>query len=351
MARIKAMFKPNYTITHEILNNLMRTAEAKALIDNAYLIPKWEVSLRRDALIKNAHASTAIEGNPLSIEQVSELAKGRDIMATRKAKAEVLNYLNALEDLPNISESGKITENVILKIHRILTKDVLANPADSGVYRNKQVVIGNRITGVTTFRPPDVKKVPVLMKDFVTWLNSKDATEVSPVLVAGISHYELVRIHPFIDGNGRTARTLASIILYLRGFDTKRFFALDDYYDSDRQSYYNALQSIDQKTLDITEWLKYFTYGVALQIVKVKDRILTLSGDIKKKRTKGQIALTERQMKIIEQINIQGQITNKVIREMFKLSDEGALKEISKLVRLGVLKSEGKGRSVRYVLD
>ena len=72
-----SMLKPNYTITHEILNNLMRTAEAKALIDNAYLIPKWEVALRRDALIINAHASTAIEGNPLSIEQVSELAKGR----------------------------------------------------------------------------------------------------------------------------------------------------------------------------------------------------------------------------------------------------------------------------------
>ena len=76
-----------------------------------------------------------------------------------------------------------------------------------------------------------------------------------------LSHYELVRIHPFIDGNGRTARTFASLILSLRGFDTKRFFALDDYYYSDRQSYYNALQSVDQKTLDITEWLKYFTYG------------------------------------------------------------------------------------------
>ena len=180
-----SMLKPNYTITHEILNNLMRTAEAKALIDNAYLIPKWEVALRRDALIINAHASTAIEGNPLSIEQVSELAKGRDIMTTRKAKAEVLNYLNALEDLPNISESGKITENVILKIHRILTKDVLDNPADIGVYRNRQVVIGNGITRVTIFRPPDVKKVPVLMRDFVKWLNSKDATEANPVLVAG----------------------------------------------------------------------------------------------------------------------------------------------------------------------
>ena len=228
------MFKPKYSITPNVLNNLIKTAEAKAVIDNAYLVPKWEVALRREALIKNAHASTAIEGNPLSLEQVSELAMGRDIMATRKAKAEVLNYLKVLEDLPGLAEDGKITEKVILKIHRLLTKDVLENPADSGVYRNRQVIIGNRLTGLITFRPPDTKEVPILMKEFVKWLNSKNASETNPVLTAGISHYEFVRIHPFIDGNGRAARALASLILYLRGFDTKRFFALDDYYDSDR---------------------------------------------------------------------------------------------------------------------
>ena len=344
------MFKPKYSITPDILNNLIKTAEAKAVVDNAYLVPKWEVVLRREALIKNAHASTAIEGNPLSLEQVSELAMGRDIMATRKAKAEVLNYLKVLEDLPVLAEDGKITEKVILKIHRLLAKDVLENPEDSGVYRNRQVVIGNRRTGVITFRPPDTKDVPILMREFVKWLNSKEASETNPVLTAGMSHYEFVRIHPFIDGNGRTARALASLILYLKGFDTKRFFALDDYYDSDRQSYYRALQSVDSKTLDITEWLKYFTYGVALQIEKVKERVLSLSSDLKRKQLKGQIALTERQMRIVERINDYGHITNKTIREMFKLSDEGALKEIKKLLAIGVIKAEGKGRNIRYLL-
>jgi Fic family protein len=343
------MFKPKYSITPNVLNNLIKTAEAKAVIDNAYLVPKWEVALRREALIKNAHASTSIEGNPLSLEQVSELAMGRDIMATRKAKAEVLNYLKVLEDLPGLAEDG-ITEKVILKIHRLLTKDVLENPDDSGVYRNRQVIIGNRLTGVITFRPPDTKEVPILMKEFVKWLNSKDASETNPLLTAGISHYEFVRIHPFIDGNGRAARALASLILYLRGFDTKRFFALDDYYDSDRPSYYKALQSVDSKTLDITEWLEYFAYGVALQIEKVKERVLSLSRDLKRKQLKGQIALTERQMKIVERINNHGYITNKTIREMFKLSDEGALKEIKKLLSLGVIRSEGRGRNIRYLL-
>lgn len=220
------MFKPAYSITTDILNNLIKTAEAKALVDNAYLVPKWEVALRREALVKNAHASTAIEGNPLSLEQVSELAKGRDIMATRKAKREVLNYLNLLEDVPKLALDKKITEKLILKIHALITKDVLENPADIGVYRNRKVVIGNRLTGIITFRPPDTKDVPPLMKAFISWLNSKGAWRTNPVITAGISHYAFVRIHPFADGNGRTSRALASLILYVRGFDTKRFLRL-----------------------------------------------------------------------------------------------------------------------------
>jgi len=345
------MFKPKYSITPNILSNLIKTAEARAVVDNAYLVPKWEVALRREALIKNAHASTAIEGNPLSLEQVSDLAMGRDIMATRKAKAEVVNYLKVLEELPGLAEDGKITEKVILKIHRLLAKDVLENPHDSGVYRNRQVVVGNRVTGLITFRPPDTRDVPILVKDFVKWLNGKNASETTPVLTAGISHYEFVRIHPFIDGNGRAARALASLILYLRGFDTKRFFALDDYYDGDRQAYYRALESVDSKKLDITEWLEYFTYGVALQIETVMKRVLSLSSDVKRKQSKGQIALTERQMKIVDRINDYRFITNKTIREMFRLSDEGALKELKKLLSLGVIKSEGKGRNIRYLLS
>lgn len=107
---------------------------------------------------------------------------------------------------------------------------------------------------------------------------------------------------------------------------------------------------MNSKTLDITEWLEYFTYGVALQIEKVKERVLLLSSDLKRKQLKGQIALTERQMRIVERINDYGHITNKTVREMFKLSDEGALKEIKKLLSLGVIELKGKGRNVRYVL-
>jgi Fic family protein len=125
---------------------------------------------------------------------------------------------------------------------------------------------------------------------------------------------------------------------------------LDDYYDSDRQAYYKALQGVDQKTLDLTGWLEYFVEGVNVSIALVKERVVRLSSERLRKARRGQIALSERQMRIVEFMNQSGKITNRDIRKMFRLSDEGALKEIKKLVSLKVIKSEGKGRSLYYTL-
>jgi Fic family protein len=152
------------------------------------------------------------------------------------------------------------------------------------------------------------------------------------------------------DGNGRTARVLATLILYLRGFDAKQFFCLDDYYDSDRQSYYSALQSVDKNTLDLTGWLDYFVEGVKVSIGAVKERVVRLSSERLRKTRRGQIALTEKQMRIVEFINQNGRITNRNVREMFKISPQAAHKEILKLVKLDVIKAVGKGRNLFYQL-
>ena len=344
------MFSPKFRYTDKIVRLLTKISASREAILNSPLIPKWEVTLRRETLIRSAHSSTSIEGNRLSLEQVSDLAHGREVMATRKDKQEVLNYLGVLESIDKLIKGGSISNNDILNIHRIVTKDTLDNPRDCGTYRNRYVVVVNRASGEIIFRPPKNEMVPKLVMDLVKWINSSQAKELEPVVEAGIVHYEFVRIHPFIDGNGRTARVLATLVLYLRGFDTKQFFCLDDYYDSDRQAYYRVLQSIDQKTLDLTPWLEYFIEGVNISIGAVKERVIRLSSERLRKAKRGQIALTERQMRIVEFINQNGKITNRDMREMFKLSDRAALKEIRKLVDLKVIKSEGKGRSLSYVM-
>ncbi len=157
-------------------------------------------------------------------------------------------------------------------------------------------------------------------------------------------------IHPFVDGNGRAARVLATLILYLRGFDTKQFFCLDDYYDSDRQSYYGALQGVDQRTLDLTNWLEYFVEGVNVSIEEVKKRVTKLSSERLRRAREGQIALTERQMQIVQFVNQNGRITIGDISRMFKITRQAALKEVSKLLGLDVVKLRGKGRGAHYVL-
>jgi Fic family protein len=258
--------------------------------------------------------------------------------------------LSVLENIDGLTDGKKITEKDILHIHKQLIQETLENPSDCGVYRNRYVVVANRLTGEIIFSPPKNEDVPDLVRAMIEWLNSSEAEALDPVIEAGIAHYEFVRIHPFVDGNGRTARVLATLILYLRGFDAKQFFCLDDYYDSDRPSYYRTLQSVDQKTLDLTNWLEYFVEGVKISIAAVKERVIRLSSERLRRTKQGQIALTEKQMRIVEFINQNGKITNRDVREMFKISESAALKETRKLVNLKVVKPEGKGRSLSYIL-
>ena len=344
------MFEPNFKYSNKIVKLLTKISATREIILNSPLIPKWNITLRQEAIIHSAHSSTSIEGNRLSLEQVSELARGREIMAARRDKQEVLNYLDVLKNIKNLIKTNFITEKDILNTHRLITRDTLDNPEDCGIFRNRYVVVGNRFTGEIFFRPPQNHEVPVLIKDLLEWINSEESKELDPIIEAGIVHYELVRIHPFIDGNGRTARVLAALILYLRSFDVNQFFCLDDYYDSDRSAYYKALQSVKPDILDLTDWLEYFVEGVNISIEVVKERIVKLSSKRLRKAKGKQIALAERQMKIIEFINQNGKITVGDIAEMFKITRQAALKEIGKLVKLEVVTLRGEKRGAHYIL-
>ena len=108
------------------------------------------------------------------------------------------------------------------------------------------------------------------MAEFVSWLNAEQ--EIHPILVAGIGQFQLVHIHPFLDGNGRTARLLSMLCLYRKGYDFKRLFTLSEYYDRDRSGYYRAIQSVREKELDLTEWLEFFTVGLSLQLAEVQKK-------------------------------------------------------------------------------
>lgn len=344
------MFKQNFKITNKIIKHIADISAARELILNASLLPQWEVKLRRDAIAKMAHHSTSIEGNPLTLEQVKKLLIGDKIAAWEKDKNEVLNYVRVLEYIDKLGEEKvkEITEDIILKIHQLNTKGILPEH-QSGFYRKVPVAVVNGY-GRVIFQPPPVNKITTLMKDFISWLNSDQAQELYPVLLSGVSHYEFVRIHPFIDGNGRTARALATLILYLKGFDTKRFFALDDYYNEYRGRYYAALQTVDQKTLDTTQWLEYFCEGVAVSMNRVKDTVLQLSHDRRLKDKRGQIFLNEKQIRILKYLQTGLKITTKECQDMFNVSERTARNYLNELVKKDLIKPVGPQKGRYYIL-
>lgn len=346
-------FKPKYTITDKILSNISQIMTGREIIERSKIIPKWELKLKKEARIHNAHSSTSIEGNRLTLEQVAALSENKEVIATEKDKREVLNYLEALDSIPEYSSEKAINLELFLKIHKTVTNGTLQNKEDCGVFRNRQVFVGRRIFDGTGFKeiveymPPDTKDVPRLVTDFLNWLNSDEIKNINPVILAGIVHYEIARIHPFIDGNGRTARLMASLVLYKSGFDHHRFFALDDYYDENKSAYYGALKTVQQNKGDITEWLEYFTEGVLFSTNKVKDFIVKL-GLSPKIEDGEKIELSEKQVKILERIKEKGKVSNKDLRDMFGITRQAMLKEISKLIDAKLVELVGKGRSAYY---
>ncbi|MDP8233694.1 MAG: Fic family protein [Candidatus Saelkia tenebricola] len=349
-------FEPKYKITNKILNNISRIMAGREVIEQAKLIPKWELKLKKEARVHNAYSSTGIEGNNLTLRQVAALTENKDVVATAKDKDEVLNYLKALDSIPEYVNKKKIDVKLFLKIHKTLTIGTLRDKKDCGVLRNRQVFVGKRIFNGTGFKevveymPPKTKDVPRLVSEFLDWLNSDKIKEVNSVILSGIVHYEIARIHPFIDGNGRLARLMASLVLYKSGFDHRRFFALDDYYDENRDSYYTALKIVQTSKGDITKWLEYFTDGVLYSIDKVKEFIekIGLSSKIEEGE---KIELTQKQMKILERIQEKGKVGNKDLRDMFGITRQAMLKEIAKLIDAKLINLIGKGRNAYYKIS
>jgi len=108
------------------------------------------------------------------------------------------------------------------------------------------------------------------MAELVDWLNREQ--EVHPVLVSGISQFQFVHIHPFLDGNGRTSRLLSTLCLYRAGYDFKRLFTISEYYDRNRATFYQAIQGVRERGMDMTGWLEYFIEGLGTQLAEVRKR-------------------------------------------------------------------------------
>ena len=237
------------------------------------------------------------------------------------------------------------------KIHELTTEKIL-DKANQGEYRRSRVVIKNSQSGEVSFRPPLPLEIKMQIEEFFDWLNSDVGRDVHPILRAGITHYELARIHPFVDGNGRVARSFALLVLYRENYDIKRFFSIEEYFDKNAEEYYTALQSVNKKSGDLTLWLEVFTKALAVELNKIKERVRRISLDSRVKDKLGeQVELNERQMIIMEYLHRHKAMQNRDFRKIFPdYSDDTVLREIKFLKQKDLVKKTGGTKNAIYVL-
>jgi Fic family protein len=270
------MLQPKFRITNAITGDLTRIERARGFLEAARLSEDWIAGMQQRALILEAHHTTHIEGTHLTLDQSERLLSGEKPAGVKADDAkEVINYRKAFDLVADYLGSGDpITGGLIREIHKRLVRGVRGNAAAPGEYRRVQNYVANSVTKEIIYTPPPPQDVSPLMTQFVSWLNSEQ--DVHPILVAGIAQFQLVHIHPFLDGNGRTARLLSMLCLYRKGYDFKRLFTLSEYYDRDRANYYGAIQSVRAQDLDLTKWLEYFTLGLKWQLSEVQKKGETL---------------------------------------------------------------------------
>ncbi len=279
-------WKPHYQLNINIVRALMDIEAARAVVEKTPLSPSILAEIRHMARIRSTHYSTQIEGNRLTLkeaEQIIEKKKANFHGRERDVK-EVLNYWDALFKVDDwASKESLLSEDIIRQLHAIIEKGKRAKPTP---YRDGQNVIRDSASGRIVYLPPEARDVGSLMASMVRWVAQAEKEHVPPPIIAALLHYQFVTIHPYYDGNGRTARLLSTFILQRDGYSLNGFFSLEEYHAQDLEAYYKALATHKHHNyyegrvdVDLTEWVEYFVKLLARVFQKARDVALRASGE------------------------------------------------------------------------
>lgn len=330
-------YAPQFSITPALLSQVELVSSLRERILGASVALSWIPALQKDTRNRNAHASTAIEGNPLTLEQVRALEAGSEPAATdTRSRREVLNYFAGLRYVEKHAKKKTIRHEDVFALHRLLAGEVM-DQGEAGRYRTIAVRVGG-------YMPPRPEDVSGLMFELLDWWNSR-AAALSPVLSSAILHYRFEAIHPFADGNGRAGRALALWELYRRGFDTHHIFSVDEYYWEDRPRYYAALAAVRKGGEDLTGWLEYSAEGLRQTLERVWLRVQSFNVKSAQK-----LVLRPRQEKLLLLLRDRGSLAPAEIWSALGVSKQGAMDLLRPLVAAGLVEKLGNKKTGRYVL-
>ena len=341
------MFKTSYTITNKLLANIKKISSIIIELNNRRFQEVVLYELEKKAREISTYASTSIEGNPLPLTDVKQIIKNKP-ENLRNSEQEIINYNAILEEL-NINlqkQSVNFNINLILSVHKKIVNNLVPK-YQLGKLRKEPVFVNNPKTGKTVYWPPDHGDVPELINGLLDFV-IKNKGVVDPLIIAGVFHKQFVIIHPFMDGNGRTARICTKVILADMGLDTFNLFSFENYYNKNVTNYFNNVGVTGNyydiaDSLDFTGWLEYFTDGIIDELLRVKKLLMEISPG-------PTMELFPYHEKILKFIEKKGYITDSDYSKITERAKATRSLDFNKLINLGFIERKGKGRATYYIL-
>lgn len=348
-------FIPLFKITPALMKIMMDIEASRQAVSALPVTLQVLDSLRESARLTATHYSTQIEGNRLTQEQVGEVLQGGTFPNRERDEREVKNYFLALDYVDSLikKDNPAITEEQIRIIHSL----VMEGKKKSSSYRDGQNVIKDAASGGIVYMPPEANDVSALMQDLVAWVNHERKKGEQPVpIIAAIAHYQFASIHPYYDGNGRTARLLTNIILHKAGYGLKGIYSLEEYYARNLQAYYDALTIGESHNYyfgraesDITKWVMYFCEGMAdaFANVRIKASEAVKQGKEKADQLPLLRELDQRQKQVLSLFKESKFVTTREIAVLLHIHPRSALNLCKKWVEEDFLIQRGTSNKTR----
>lgn len=341
------MFNPKYTISNKLLANIKRISEIVVELNHRNFSRIILLDMERRAREISAYSSTSIEGNPLPLTDVKKILKNKP-ENIRDSEKEVLNYNKALIDLDVLIKSDyKIFDTkLLLEIQRTITSELIEDYR-CGQIRQEPVFVNNPKTRQTIYLPPDHQEVTELLNELFFYLD-KNKNAIDPLILAGVFHKQFVVIHPFVDGNGRTARLATKILLAKMGLNTFNLFSFENYYNQNVSRYFQEVGVLGsyyeiKDKIDFTSWLEYFTDGII-------DELLRVIKELEKENKGPERKLKNHHKKIITYIEKWDYITDRDYADFTSRARATRNLDFRKLIADGLIKKFGKGKATYYKL-
>lgn len=344
-----------YELTPEITSEIERFDRTAQRLDVVSTLPRtWSGRVRRDLQARAIGASVALEGVPVTVEEVRRILAGDKPAGVSDEDTALVNgYREAMQYVLSRADDEAFTWSA--EVFRSVHLSVMARSwaARAGLFRDRQVWLTDSVTGEQVYLPPENERVPALVDELAQWL-TEEGQQVSALIQASLAHVWLAAVHPFRDGNGRTARIAASLVMYRRGYRLPQFTSLEEWWGAHPADYYAAFDCLGDRwdpNADVTPFLAAHVRAQRCQVdaLSLKNATEKLLWAALEDITVYELGMDARAANALWDAFFGRVVTNRYYRGVADLTQVTASHDLKQLQVSGLLSAQGDGRSRAYV--